>query len=272
MSDRSIPDPQTARAPAPARSVSAPGAGDPHPRVLLVDDGGLEALAALAVESDPAAVLLWHPPTDGPAAAGRRRAAARHAAILGGARAVLGRPRTAPPRDASRVRWAVDAGGMLAEAAGVALDRGCRRIVWPVAVGPEADDVARAAEIAECVMDLVRGPIPFGGAGPGVGAAVGDAGPRLEAIELPFVDLADDEVLDLALDGGMPDDAFWPCAGAGERPCGGCPSCGRWRRAFAVRGRPWPWSEASRAVAGGSPVVETVPAGRRTARPRPGGG
>jgi len=67
-------------------------------------------------------------------------------------------------------------------------------------------------------------------------------------IDLPLVDLDDEQVLDLADDGGAPPRAFWPCESGRAEPCGSCRDCVRWRRAHDGLGLPWPWAGAGAAL------------------------
>jgi len=262
----------TSPAPSPAGAAA----------ILLVDAGDLAALAAASVESDPAEVVVWHPQVEAAGAAGRRRAAEAHAEMLGGARLLLGRPRPAPgsaaggPGGASaageiEVRRGLHEAAILLEAVERAVDLGCRRVVWPVAVGGDAARILAVGERAECVMDLVRG---GHGSEPATGAGAATAGVRLEAIDLPLVDLEDDELADLAADAGVPLDAFWPCDGdgavAGGDPCGRCPGCRRWQAAFGRRGLSWPWRVAEDVPSVGGPLIETVGRADGSRRPAPG--
>ena len=120
--------------------------------------------------------------------------------------------------------------GMLIRAVLVAVHLGCRRIVWPKTVGPAAGPVGRAVMRASMVAAL----------------ADLDAGvPASEqiVIDVPLVDLTDEQLVDLAEDAGAPIRSFRACDGAAANPCGRCDGCRRWLAAFDAAGVPWPWSQ-----------------------------
>jgi hypothetical protein len=167
------------------------------------------------------------------------------------------------------------------EAAIIARHHGCDKIIWPVQVGPDAARVSELVDRATAVAELAE---PGEGGNDGrpaaspAGAAI--SGGRSLIIDLPLVDLDDEQVVDLADDGGAPMTAFWPCETAGTRvegvsaitsagagkthsggggrgkatsggagvatsggePCGACGGCDRWLRAFRQCGLPWPWT------------------------------
>ena len=82
-----------------------------------------------------------------------------------------------------------------------------------------------------------------------IGAELGiGVGDRL-VIDLPVVDFTDAQLVDLAEELGAPLQAFWPCNGAADRPCGRCEGCRRWSAAFREVGVPWPWAERGAPVA-----------------------
>ena len=69
-------------------------------------------------------------------------------------------------------------------------------------------------------------------------------------IDVPLIDLGETQIVDLAVDQGVLDLAFWPCeTGTQDVPCGACAGCRRWSAGFDGRGQPWPW--AAEAVAAG---------------------
>lgn len=199
--------------------------------LLIIDDADLAAFAAAAMRPDPGEVVLWHRRGDG--AAGTRRAGiVREQARRLGARAAIEAPWGA---DAARTpaSLADDAESLLllhAVAAARRLD--CGVVLWPAHCGDAA---------AACTL-LDRASLVEALAGVGTERAG-------VAIEVPFAELDDVRVLDLADDLGLPFEVFDPCLSEGPGPCGACPGCARWRSALAAMGMPWPWRSP---VAGGS--------------------
>jgi 7-cyano-7-deazaguanine synthase in queuosine biosynthesis len=192
---------------------------------LLIDDGRLPALAAVVSQSDKARALLWHVETDGPCSSRRRRCVERHAELLVAQPPVM---TSACWGDAVESAPVLRDAQILIEAVAIARQHGCQRIVWPVQVGPEPDRVGTVVEIAASVAEI----------------AELEAGSELGSItiDLPVMDLDDRQIVDMADDGGMPLDAFWPCEQGGETPCGTCGECRRWKSAFDTAGVPWPWA------------------------------
>ncbi|MCA9291837.1 MAG: 7-cyano-7-deazaguanine synthase [Phycisphaerales bacterium] len=196
--------------------------------VLLICRGDVPALAALAIEADPARVVLWHPQESG--TRGERRAAA--AAQLGRAYGVreglalaapvLGLPSRPTP-------GGVGVPALLVQATVIAMQTGCDRIVWPIACGTAFDAVATAFDQANLAATLVES----------------DPNQRRRAFDLPVADLSDEQIADLVDDAGAPVTAAWPCDHAGTDPCGSCSECVRWHAAFRSRGRLWPWRTAA---------------------------
>ncbi len=200
------------------------------PSALFIDRGDLPSLAGLAVEARPHLVGLLHPREVD--AAGRRREAivARHEAAFGTGPALMLEPVPGlPAGPADPVAEAC----LLLRAVAAAARVGCRRIVWPRQVGPDAEAVGEAVERARLVEDLIRR------------SASGFESP---SIDLPVVDLADSQLADLADDTGAPLSAFWPCDDGGASPCGRCAGCRRWRAAFDDAGATWPWEAAPPAL------------------------
>jgi hypothetical protein len=224
----------------------------PDSPILLIDRGDLPSLVAAIIQPDPTRLILWHLREADEAAARRTAVVEEHASFLAAADLVVSEPW---PGGVGR---ASDAEGlwqalMLVQAAIIARHRGCEKIIWPVQVGPDAARVSELVDRAVTVAELAE-------AGGGLPTGVR----RTIVIDLPLVDLDDEQIVDLADDGGAPLTAFWPCetagsaAGGGPRsttgarpgggatsagePCGACGGCDRWQRAFRECGLPWPWA------------------------------
>ncbi|MBX3372469.1 MAG: 7-cyano-7-deazaguanine synthase [Phycisphaeraceae bacterium] len=199
--------------------------------ILLIDDGSLPALAALACVQEPRTCVLWHPAGDDPAAHRRRAVAEAHAKIAGqrlllGSAGRTGLRGAPPPTDLAMVAVAVSTAHLA----------GCRTVVWPKAVGP---DPARFGPVVDLSVLLAE-------------ASLSDGADAMR-VEIPFADLEPDQILDIADDAGAPLALFWPCEVGDEHPCLRCDGCTRWRGAFETRGLAWPFSAAG--VAGGQPAA-----------------
>lgn len=196
--------------------------------VLLIDDGDLPSLVATALRPDRGRVILLHM-GDGDAGAKRRAAAVRdHGAAFGVRRVVMEQPCTLGPTK-SPPPAGVHQAHVLLHAAAVAGRVDCSRIVWAHQIGPDASLVGETVQRANMVAELAQ----LGADSPWPAGLV---------IDLPVIDLTDTQMVDLAEDTGAPISCFWPCRGDGERPCGSCPGCQRWQRAFDDSGVAWPWA------------------------------
>ena len=197
---------------------------------LLVDRGDLPSLVAVTIDPRPDRLVLYHA-READAAASRRQAAVEeHGAAFGVTRVVtdqwpalefdgLGHAALSPshpPGGDDDLETAC----LLIRASAAARRLGCPRIVWPRQVGPDADRVGRLVEQAGLVT-ILAGPV----------------------IDLPLVDLGDEQIVDLAEDGGAPLHAFWPCSAGGAAPCETCDGCRRWRAAFDAVGAAWAWTK-----------------------------
>ena len=190
----------------------------------MIDRGDLPSLVAITLAPDPGRLALFHV-RESDAAADRRLAAAhRHADAFGtGDVAVEQPPGEVPVPEGLRQAQ------VLLAAAAAATRLGCSKIVWPHQVGPDAGLVGEAVERANMITALVE-----------LGRRRCDG----VAIDLPVVDLTDQQLADLAEDGGAPMQAFWPCEEGDRLPCGACGGCRRWRNAFDLAGTTWPWAGA----------------------------
>jgi hypothetical protein len=250
----------------------------PKSPILLIDLADLPSLAAAMTQPDPARLILWHLRDEG--GAGERRAAIvrEHGELLGAAELIISeswRPDVGRAGDPAGLWQAL----MLVQAAIVARLRACEKIIWPVQVGPDAARVSELVDRALAVAELADAAAAADAVTVRAGASAARPGATL-VIDLPLVDLADEQVVDLADECGAPLRAFWPCESAGspahsavgggrapsggrgqarsggegrglapsgggrgvDEPCGACGGCDRWRRAFHECGLPWPWA------------------------------
>lgn len=189
---------------------------DHTPPALVLSDGGLEGLVAAAIAVERAALptdrhaYLWCVPgrfegasmvrDTAAAAAERQRASLKLGSVAARVPAALG--------DGARTTGEADS-MVLLRAGSIAAELGLRRVIWPVRAqmdratgGPDVNDAARIVDRAVLVTRLIELDVE----GPGV------------TIETPLVDLADDQVLELAHDLGVPMDAVWWASELGGRP------------------------------------------------------
>ncbi len=213
-------------------------------RCLIVNLGDLPGLTALAVQERPERAVIWHPVAGDEAGERRRSAVMEQAAIyaideviefpLGEVYEVLGAGETNEQFPTVRVDGGLAVGAwskILVLAAESAVALGCRQIVWPIHLGDGGFEVqAQATELYGVLGHL------FDLAG------MGEQGLR---IEMPFVDLTDVRLIDLAARGDAAIRACWWCVHGVNEPCGGCDGCRRWERGFKDAGITNPWEMAS---------------------------
>lgn len=212
---------------------------------LLIDHGDLPSLAAALLQTDPSKLILWHVRREDEAAARREAMVVRHADLFAARELIVVEPWNGAAAGVSQADepalW--EAMEML-QATLAARRAGCARIVWPARLGSaelasDPDRVATTVDRATAIADLVA-------LSPSSARTVPGARARADiAIDLPIVDLDDDQVVDIVDDAGAPPDLFWPCDLGGEDPCGACPGCERWKAAFRASGVPGPWSVAA---------------------------
>ena len=200
--------------------------------VLLIDRGDMPSLAATVIQPDPARLVFWYQRDEGEMASRRLAMVNEHAEMLGVTNVIVSDgwdSGVALSRETPGLRRSLT----LLQAAIVACESGCSKIIWPVQVGPDPARVSQAADCATTVGHLAQ-----------IGwETSSEARPDAElVIELPLVDLDEKQVLDLVDDCGAPLAAFWPCDVKENEPCGKCDGCNQWQRAFHARGLPWPWA------------------------------
>ncbi len=180
---------------------------------LVINLGNLAGVTALATLTSPAEVGLWHPRlelTCGPALA---RSVKRQAEIFGIERIFYAPPLYHADSPGSLDPQGLAASVLLMAAAREALEHGCRRLIWPVQIGPDYEQVSIALERAQLITHLLELDLD--------GEAL--------LIELPFVELTDAQLGEIALHADAPVQAAWWCEYDRDTPCGGCDACLRWR-------------------------------------------
>ena len=164
---------------------------------LVIADGSLAALVAAAIERDRGVdVIAWVPPqgsglsAPGFACAEAASLVRQQAALLGFER-IIEHAEADLPATASPIAEGVRATMLLLDAARAAMEAGCGRIIWPLAVDDDLSAMARADERAELVNRVL---LLDEEAGQG----------RAPEIVLPVVDLSAGQIDDLAGDLGVP--------------------------------------------------------------------
>lgn len=181
---------------------------------LLINLGNLAGVTALALEPDPTAVALWHPRLELPCGPALARAVGRQAETFGVEQVDYAPPLYQPASPVTLEAEGVEATILLMAAARQALQHGCRRLVWPVQVGPEYEAMSTVLERAQLVTHLLELDL---------------AGEAL-LIEVPFAELTDAQLVEIALHADAPVHAAWWCEYDRDKPCGGCDACLRWRQ------------------------------------------
>jgi hypothetical protein len=129
--------------------------------------------------------------------------------------------------DAKSPHWWIDS-AVLIDAMRVAQRFACRKVVFPAQVGNDFKVIGPIVERATLISGLI-------GANDSVDAIV---------VDMPLLDLKDEQIVELADDCAAQMKLFWPCEQADLTPCGECTGCKRWRSAFELAGPGWPWEVA----------------------------
>lgn len=180
---------------------------------LLINLGNLAGATALATQTNHGELGLWHPRLDLPAGPAFTRSVQRQAEIFGVEQVTIAPPLYQPESALSLEPQGMAASVLLMAAAQYALEQGCRRLIWPVQIGPDYEAVSAALERAQLVTHLIELDL--------------EGEPLL--IELPFVELTDTQIGEIALHADAPVQAAWWCEYDRDKPCGGCDACLRWR-------------------------------------------
>ncbi|MEM6550918.1 MAG: 7-cyano-7-deazaguanine synthase [Planctomycetota bacterium] len=209
------------------------------PHAMLLTGGGLRSLVALAMLRDergpggePVRVTMLHL-VDGREASPRRREHLRKQAEAYGVTR-LTEPtvrhhyghsygKTADGRPRATLVWP----RLLMEAMAEAKFQSAQRVVWPVSVQGDIQMAAKATEQAVLVEQMLAAEEPF----------EDRVAPR---IEMPLLEMNDQEVLEVGAQLGVDWTLAWSCVGVGVPPdgraCGGCEGCRRRRAAFEKAG------------------------------------
>lgn len=258
-----------------------------HERALIITDGGVGGLLACWAEgvvragliaaagrrtdergtgskarADDSRPVAWLAPLPLPARSRRQEAALRHAELCS-LLSVVERPADSVERevagglgDAEVVLNDVVGGPgatrLLLAAAEDAVRLGIWRIVWPVHLGDGSQQGLAEAEALDRVTGVFERALLIGqlasiDLAESLRARGGLAAARAVAIETPYLDFTDAQMMELAIDMDCPvaaESGAWVCqreGGAAARQagwpgCGACASCVRWRRALGVAG------------------------------------
>lgn len=196
--------------------------------VLLIDDGGLAALTLAAIQPTGTRFLVLEP--DGPHPARPRRAAMvqrhlEHIDLI--AHEIL----PPPPAQITGPAYRLLDAYTLILAAGAARTHGLSRILCPFHVGHDVEAIGEVIRQVDALTDLL-----------GQSASDPESSGDELIVDVPLVDLTDEEIIKLADDADLPLELFWPCETGEPQPCRNCAACQRWREAFSSLGIPWPWS------------------------------
>jgi 7-cyano-7-deazaguanine synthase in queuosine biosynthesis len=93
------------------------------------------------------------------------------------------------------------------------------RLIWPVQINGDHPTIARAAEEVVLIEQLTR-----------------LEQQQAPAIDMPLVDLTDQQLIELGAQLDVPWELAWTCMQAGDRPCGVCAACQHRRAAFESAG------------------------------------
>lgn len=195
--------------------------------ILLIDRGDLPSLAAAMTETSPERMILWHFLEPDLAGTRRKQVCEAHVDQLGARRLIVIEPGAMGLSDMPPPKGMFQA-LMLLQAAATARQLNCSKIVWPRQVGPEFEPMGLEIDRADAAMSLA--------------AEDPEMGPL--AIDLPLIDLTDQQVAELVEEAGGALDLFWPCEESQASPCGTCKECTRWQKAFQAARVLWPWEAA----------------------------
>jgi len=185
------------------------------PRRLIITDGSLTALAALALQDRPDQTILWVPDLLDRAAPRRldaikRQAAHFHIDSTIGPGAAVSSVAADPLTPAS----ALSDASLLIAAVLAACKARCSRVIWPIQAGMDLDRMSIVQEVVMSVAHL---------------ADLDSAARRLSPeIRTPVLDCTDEQIIDLINSSSVPMALAWSCDRDSPQPCGCCDSCRRW--------------------------------------------
>ncbi len=198
-----------------------------QPPTVIVSGGGLRSLTATALtlsEADPQDIVLVHL-HDGRANAGQR---AEHMRLQAARYRINRLVDIDLPYLQSTPFVPVNQDGgasplirpqTLLVALGQAIRLKAQRLIWPVQINADYPTVARATEEVVLVEQLVK-----------------LEQQQTPAIDMPLLDLTDQQMLELAGQLDAPFELAWSCMMAQERPCGVCAACQHRHAAFESAG------------------------------------
>lgn len=188
------------------------------PRRLIITDGSLPSLAALALQDRPDQAILWAPELSRRTGPRQLEAIARQAAHFRIDR-TMG-PGCAVALTTAETPLQVSALGdasLLIAALLAARETRCSRIVWPIQAGMDLDRMSVVHEVVMFVSHLAD-----------LDVASKHLSPE---IRTPVLDCTDEQIIDLIGSSGVPTSLAWWCDRESPQPCGGCDSCRRWASA-----------------------------------------
>lgn len=196
----------------------------PAPAAVILSAGGMRSLVALAIEharADHRRLVLLHIADGQPNEPVRLEHVRRQAAHFEIRKVeTLDLHAVAPHADdGSGKTPALLKTRLLILALAHAADLEAQRLLVPAQVDGDFDRMAAVAEqtqLLEHLASLEKTDLP--------------------AIELPFIDLSDRQLVELGAQMDVPWHLAWSCTVHRDRPCGACPACRRRHNAFESAG------------------------------------
>ena len=194
---------------------------------LLVSLGDLPSLVALHLQSRDRNVVLWHPAAHHQGAPAQQTAIEQAANWRGVQELIIdetSNPAYLNANNAARFD-SLPLIDQLTRATAAAREFNCRTITWPLACGSDITVMTLAAETVQLFS---------------LGANVNTELATID-FDLPVIDLTDEQIVELAEDGQVTADGWWPCIASSDEPCNACTGCTRWKAAHEKHGAAWPW-------------------------------
>ena len=198
---------------------------------LIINNGDIAGLAALATLDRLDRAIIWHPVFSDPASLRRKIAIAEQTVHYGIEQIIKADFTSALPVETENtnsnsihttnaMQTLQDAGIVLFAAAEARKHR-CGKLIWPTHGNQDYNYISEALErkiLLNHIIDL------------------NNEGLEKLTLDTPFLDLSDNEIVDIALRSDAPIKTAWWCDHDGDKNCGGCDQCNRWRKAFDKAG------------------------------------
>ncbi len=215
-------------------------------RSLIIHTGGVEGLTAVACQDRPERCVLWHPHLSDRAQSRRRHAIVEQATIFAIDEIIdfdatdlvaIENQKTIDHQDVSEestilqtttqdrlaiAAWSI----LLLQAVHDATQLRCKQVVWPIHLGDATlENQIRITEMHTLVSHLTE---------------LDESSSECRLV-MPFIDLSDVQLIDLAARSDVSLRSAWWCSHDTPQPCSGCDGCVRWTQALHESGIPDPW-------------------------------